>query len=389
MANIKKITKKNGTIVYREQIYLGTDCMTGKQVYTTISAPTKKELKQKREFKINEFKENGYTRHKSVSVKNYRELSELWLKNHKLEVKPQTYSQTVSELKTYLLPVFGDIRVEKITLPMVQVFVNKIANNPNLGSVSLKIILSINKRILKYAVNLQLITVNPADNIIVPKNKKNISQKKELKYFETNQLKQFKDYLDKLPNTFRNYYHKTLYDTLLATGLRIGEAVALEWSDIDLDNGYIDVNKTIVWSRMETNSPKSMAGYRKIPIDRNTVLMLRLYKARQHQCFIEHGYGGKMAEHVFSNGLHAYPSREGLQKTLTKHLKLAGLPYLTLHAFRHTHASLLLNAGISYKELQQRLGHSTLAMTMDTYSHLFDDTEKEAVNFFEKAMSNL
>lgn len=389
MANIKKITKKNGTTVYREQIYLGTDCMTGKQVYTTISAPTKKELKQKREFKINEFKENGYTRYKSVTVKNYRELSELWLKNHKLEVKPQTYSQTVSELKTYLLPVFGDIRVEKITLPMVQVFVNKIANNPNLGSVSLKIILSINKRILKYAVNLQLITVNPADNIIVPKNKKNISQKKELKYFETNQLKQFKDYLDKLPNTFRNYYHKTLYDTLLATGLRIGEAVALEWSDIDLDNGYIDVNKTIVWSRMETNSPKSMAGYRKIPIDRNTVLMLRLYKARQHQCFIEHGYGGKMAEHVFSNGLHAYPSREGLQKTLTKHLKLAGLPYLTLHAFRHTHASLLLNAGISYKELQQRLGHSTLAMTMDTYSHLFDDTEKEAVNFFEKAMSNL
>ncbi|WP_263604533.1 tyrosine-type recombinase/integrase [Streptococcus thermophilus] len=389
MANIKKITKKNGTIVYREQIYLGTDCMTGKQVYTTISAPTKKELKQKREFKINEFKENGYTRHKSVSVKNYRELSELWLKNHKLEVKPQTYSQTVSELKTHLLPVFGNIRVEKITLPMVQVFVNKIANNPNLGSVSLKIILSINKRILKYAVNLQLITVNPADNIIVPKNKKNISQKKELKYFEANQLKQFKDYLDKLPNTFRNYYHKTLYDTLLATGLRIGEAVALEWSDIDLDNGYIDVNKTLVWSRMETNSPKSMAGYRKIPIDRNTVLMLRLYKARQHQCFIEHGYGGKMAEHVFSNGLHAYPSREGLQKTLTKHLKLAGLPYLTLHAFRHTHASLLLNAGISYKELQQRLGHSTLAMTMDTYSHLFDDTEKEAVNFFEKAMSNL
>lgn len=389
MANIKKITKKNGTTVYREQIYLGTDCMTGKQVYTTISAPTKKELKQKREFKINEFKENGYTRQKSVSVKNYRELSELWLKNHKLEVKPQTYSQTVSELKTHLLPVFGNIRVEKITLPMVQVFVNKIANNPNLGSVSLKIILSINKRILKYAVNLQLITVNPADNIIVPKNKKNISQKKELKYFETNQLKQFKDYLDKLPNTFRNYYHKTLYDTLLATGLRIGEAVALEWSDIDLDNGYIDVNKTLVWSRMETNSPKSMAGYRKIPIDRNTVLMLRLYKARQHQCFIEHGYGGKMAEHVFSNGLHAYPSREGLQKTLTKHLKLAGLPYLTLHAFRHTHASLLLNAGISYKELQQRLGHSTLAMTMDTYSHLFDDTEKEAVNFFEKAMSNL
>lgn len=172
MANIKKITNKNGTTVYREQIYLGTDCMTGKQVYTTISAPTKKELKQKREFKINEFKDNGYTRTKSVTVKNYRELSQLWLENHKLEVKPQSYTQTVSELNNYILPVFGDMKVEKITLPMVQNFVNKLASSESLGRGSFRVVLSINKRILKYAVNLQLISVNPADNVIVPKVKK-------------------------------------------------------------------------------------------------------------------------------------------------------------------------------------------------------------------------
>lgn len=258
-----------------------------------------------------------------------------------------------------------------------------------MGRVSFRIILSINKRILKYAVNLQIINVNPADNVIVPKNKKNISKKKELKFFETSQLKQFKDYLDSLPNTFKNYYHKTLYLTLLSTGLRIGEAVALEWSDIDLDNGYIDVNKTVAFSRMETNSTKSEAGNRKISIDKNTVLMLRLYKARQYQCFMEHSYSSKMAKYVFSNGFNIYPNRTNLQLVLTKHLKQAGLPRFTFHAFRHTHASLLLNAGISYKELQHRLGHSTLAMTMDTYSHLSKEKEKEAVNFFEKAMANL
>ena len=388
MANIKKITKKNGTTVYREQIYLGTDCMTGKQVYTTVSAPTMKELKQKREFKINEFKNNGYTRIKSVTVKNYRELSQLWLENHKLEVKPQTYTQTVSELNNHILPVFGDMKIEKITLPMVQNFVNKLASSDNFGRVSFRIILSINKRILKYAVNLQLISVNPADNVIVPKIKKKES-KKQAKHFEDSQLKQFKDYLESLPNTFKDCYHKTLYLTLLATGLRIGEAVALEWSDIDLDNGCISVNKTLVFSRMETNAPKSDSGNRIISIDRNTVLMLRLYKARQHQCFTEHGYGAKMAEHVFSNGFSAYPSRTNLQHVLNQHLEKVGLPHFTFHAFRHTHASLLLNAGISYKELQHRLGHSTLAMTMDTYSHLSKEKEKEAVSFFEKAMANL
>lgn len=388
MANIKKITKKNGTTVYREQVYLGTDCMTGKQVYTTVSAPTMKELKQKREFKINEFKNNGYTRIKSVTVKNYRELSQLWLENHKLEVKPQTYTQTVSELNNHILPVFGDMKIEKITLPMVQNFVNKLASSDKFGRVSFRIILSINKRILKYAVNLQLISVNPADNVIVPKIKKKES-KKQAKHFEDSQLKQFKDYLESLPNTFKDCYHKTLYLTLLATGLRIGEAVALEWSDIDLDNGCIRVNKTLVFSRMETNAPKSDSGNRIISIDRNTVLMLRLYKARQHQCFTEHGYGAKMAEHVFSNGFGAYPSRTNLQHVLNQHLEKCGLPHFTFHAFRHTHASLLLNAGISYKELQHRLGHATLAMTMDTYSHLSKEKEKEAVSFFEKAMANL
>ena len=182
------ITKKNGTTVYREQIYLGTDCMTGKQVYTTISAPTKKELKNKREFKINEFKENGYTRYKSVTVKNYRELSELWLENYKLEVRPQSYRNTVNLLNKYLLPAFGDMKVERITLPMVQTFVNRLVNS---GLVSYKVVISINKRILKYAVNLQLISVNPADNVIVPKVKN--ARKEKIKY------KKFTQKIRKIP----------------------------------------------------------------------------------------------------------------------------------------------------------------------------------------------
>lgn len=96
-----------------------------------------------------------------------------------------------------------------------------------------------------------------------------------------------------------------------------------------------------------------------------------------------------MVNYVFSNGFNDYPTLSGLQRILTKHLEEAGLPRFTFHAFRHTHASLLLNAGISYKELQHRLGHATLAMTMDTYSHLSKEKEKEAVSFFEKAMANL
>ena len=77
------------------------------------------------------------------------------------------------------------------------------------------------------------------------------------------------------------------------------------------------------------------------------------------------------------------------QDSLDRRCKEIGIPRFTFHAFRHTHASLLLNAGISYKELQYRLGHANITMTLDIYSHLSRDKEKEAVAYFEKAISSL
>ena len=77
------------------------------------------------------------------------------------------------------------------------------------------------------------------------------------------------------------------------------------------------------------------------------------------------------------------------QSALDTRCKEAGIPRFTFHAFRHTHASLLLNAGISYKELQYRLGYANITMTLDIYSHLSRDKEKEAVAYFEKAISSL
>jgi integrase len=77
------------------------------------------------------------------------------------------------------------------------------------------------------------------------------------------------------------------------------------------------------------------------------------------------------------------------QHSLKRHQKACNVLHFTFHAFRHTHASLLLNAGISYKELQYRLGHTNISMTLDIYSHLSKEKEKEAVSYYEKALENL
>ena len=161
--------------------------------------------------------------------------------------------------------------------------------------------------------------------------------------------------------------------------------MALEWSDIDLDNAVVHVTKTL--NRMqEVNSPKSKSSYRDIDIDPKTVTILKQYKRRQTQ---EAWKIGQTEKVVFSDFIHEYPNNSTLFTRLKTHFKRAKVPNIGFHGFRHTHASLLLNAGMPYKELQHRLGHATLSMTMDTYSHLSKESAKKAVSFYETALGSL
>lgn len=112
--NIKEVIKKNGTKVYRSNVYLGVDSITGKKVKTTITGRTKKEVKTKAQQAQNDFKDNGSTVFKRVKVTTYKELAALWLENYQMTVKPQTLVSTRQFLKNHILPVFGDMQLDKI-----------------------------------------------------------------------------------------------------------------------------------------------------------------------------------------------------------------------------------------------------------------------------------
>jgi len=161
--------------------------------------------------------------------------------------------------------------------------------------------------------------------------------------------------------------------------------LALSWSDIDLDNSVVHITKTLN-CEMELNSPKSKAGYRDIDIDQQTATMLKRYQHKQTQ---EAWKLGRTETVVFSNFIKSYPSYKAVSGRLKSHFKRAGVNNIGFHGFRHTHASLLLNSGIPYKELQHRLGHSTLSMTMDTYSHLSKENAKKATSFYEQALKSI
>lgn len=374
--------KKDGTIMYRSQVYLGVDRITGKKARTSVSGRTKKELKNNIKLAKFEFQANGETLSKKVQVKTFKDLTDMWLVNYKLTLKPQSYNSTVSMLNKHILPYFGKMKLDKITSSDVQTFINSLSKK-TINYVNARSIIS---RILQHGVLLQLIQHNPARDIVLPRKQKKDSDK--VKFIEKDDLKKFLDYIEK--DKLRNYktnFNYVLYKLLLATGLRIGEACALEWSDIDLINGTINIDKTYSKSIRRLSTTKSKSGTRLISIDQATVNMLKLYQVRQRQFF--HEVGGKAPKVVFATPTRKYQNTAIRQDALDRRLKEIGCPRFTFHAFRHTHASLLLNTGISYKELQYRLGHATLAMTMDIYSHLSKDKEKEAVSYYEKAINSL
>ena len=386
--NITEYKKKNGTTVYRASVYLGVDKLTGKKARTTVTANTKKGVKIKAREAVNAFAANGYSVKEKPTITTYRELVALWWESYKNTIKPNSQQSMEGIVRLHILPVFGDYKLDKLTTPIIQQQVNKWADKANKGEkgayANYSFLNNINRRILQYGVTMQVIQHNPARDVIIPRKQQNKEHK--VKFFSNQELKQFLDYLEDLDqSSYENFFDYILYKTLLASGCRIGEALALEWSDIDLKKGTISISKTLN-RYQETNTPKSKAGLREIDIDKATVSLLKQYKKRQQ---VQSWQLGRSEGIVFTPFTTKYAYACLLRKRLQGHFKSAGVPDISFHGFRHTHATIMLYAGIEAKDLQYRLGHSNISMTLNTYVHATKEGAKKAVSIFEAAISNL
>lgn len=393
---INEITKKDGTVVYRTAVYLGVDSLTGKKVKTYVTAKTKKALKSLSDLKIAEFEKNGKTVvRKKVEFENFEALANAWLDDYLLTVKSNSQAMMRSYFKLYIIPALGDYKVEKITAPLLQSIVNGWAKRANTASLSkgrrptgscrdYKLLLNYIKRILDYGFQLGVIPSNPARLVVAPRLK--TRQKKKIKHLNDKQLKQFLDYLDNLEQTDKNIFSITLYKLLLDTGLRIGEALALNWSDIDYDSCIIHVDKTVDRLGKVQDSPKSESGIRDISVSNRTMLMLKQWQNRQRVLYRKSKTTTRI---VFASSVGKYIYANQMTSDINVHYKNAGINLTGFHAFRHTHASLLLNAGADYKEIQHRLGHAKISTTLDTYSHLAPDKAKETISIYEEALKKL
>ena len=375
---IKKYTTKNGETRYLFQTYLGIDPSTGKERRTTRRGfKTQKEAKQAERNLLINVEENGLPSNQSDGFRDptFEELASLWLENYKTTVKPSTFENVRSKVEKMTEEHFKEMKLKKITVAYCQKIVIELSKSYVLYNHYLSVI----NRIFKYAVLMDVLSSNPFDKVIKPKSRQ--TQRKG-NFLTKEELKEFL----KLAQTTTLSYFFPLVHLMSYTGLRQGEALALKWSDIDFENKKITVNKTAarIKEKQTLQTPKTKNSKRVISIDPATLSILKSWKKDQIKIYFKNGKhfeGDK--NFIFTNQRGEWVHIHNFIRYFKRFIADHKLKPITPHGLRHTHASLLFSAGVEPKNISDRLGHSTVQITLDLYTHI---TEEQRTDTVEKLL---
>ena len=174
---------------------------------------------------------------------------------------------------------------------------------------------------------------------------------------------------------------------LIYSGCRISEALALDWVDIDFENNQITIDKTLSQSKhgYKVSTPKTSTSSSKLALDEVTMKQLKKWHINQRKYMFTLGITDPTM--VFCGIYKELVTHQSIYSRLKTITRDADIPFLGIHVTRHTHASLLLESGASMKEVQDRLRHASIKMTMDIYSHLSQESKEKTVENFVKHLN--
>lgn len=376
---IKKYTTTKGETRYLFQTYLGIDPLTGKEKRTTRRGfKTQKEAKQAERNLLLDVEENGLPS-RNLKDPTFKSVAYLWFESYQTTVKATTAKNLKIKLDTIIKHHIQDLKINKMTV----VFCQRLTIDLSKEYILYHNYLSIIERVLKYAVSMDILRTNPFDKVIRPKSKQ--TRKKD-NHYTKKELSEFLTLAKEYSDAFHVFYH-----TIAFTGLRKGEALALKWNEIDLENKTITVNHTavILDGKQVLQSPKTKTSKRIIQIDDNTVKVLKSWRLQQKKDYLK---AGRVYSHdenfVFTNHAQRWTRLKSINNTLnTFYSHNQELKKITVHGFRHTHASLLFEAGVEAKAISDRLGHTNIQTTLDLYTHLNDTQRISTVNRFMDFMA--
>ncbi|SFL29691.1 Site-specific recombinase XerD [Bacillus sp. 5mfcol3.1] len=310
-----------------------------------------------------------------------------WLNEYKKgTVATNTFLSHQNNVEKHIIPYFKNILLKDFKPVLYQKFINSLADN-GYSRRTIEIVHGTMNNAMEKAIILEKIPKNPCIGVEI----KVKAKEPEVKFIESDRIADF------LREAYKyDYIYWIFYKALIETGMRKGEAAALQWTDIDLKEKTITINKSLDF-RLASKNPEMMFGDTKnynskrvITISEGLTSDLRFHQKYQNQnkIALNDCYYFEL-NLVFCRNDGNYIPKSSLFNSFSRILKKANLPSLPIHSLRHTHAVLQLEAGASMKYLQERLGHGSMQITADVYSHISKKLDQEAMTKFEEHMRNI
>jgi len=319
--------------------------------------------------------QQSYSAPTKASVREY--LTKEWLPAVKATIGPSTYNSYVQHVECHIAPHIGSVKLAKLTGSQVNALYANLAasgrkdGKSGLSAMTIHHVHACLHKACKDAVRWGHISRNPLDAADPPRKKGDGTR--EMQTWTKEQLKAFLE-------SVRDDRLSPLWHLIAMTGMRRGEAIGLRWQDVDLENARLSVRRALIPINRDVvvSEPKTAKGRRVIALDPGTVEVLKAQAARQLDEQKQWDDGLVDSGLVFTVACGAALDPESVSRYFRQAVKQSLLPRIRLHDLRHTHATLALQAGIHPKVVSERLGHATVSITLDTYSHAIPAMQEEA-----------
>lgn len=294
-----------------------------------------------------------------------------WLQDYAAaNTAPKTYRRYEQIVRLHLLPPLSNIPLAKLRPLYIQQVYAQVREKGFTARTALHCH-RVLREALQHALRWQLIARNPADSVEPPR-----PRRYEIAALGPDQVNRLLAAADGTP-------YGALVQLAAMTGLRQGELLGLRWQDVDLKGGVLRIRQTCQWLPRQgfiTRQPKTYRSARPVALSPASVERLRQHRVKQLEERLAAGSAYQDGDLVFANSFGAPIHPTNLRRAWLQIADRAGLGRLRFHDLRHAHASLLLQQGVHPKIVSERLGHSTVGITLDTYSHVLSSLQAQVAN---------
>ena len=312
-------------------------------------------------------------------------LTSRWLPTQRSQLRPSTFDSYERNLKLHVIPTIGRVPLQKLApedLDSLYARLLASGRRDGRGGLSVKTVRYVHliiHKALKDALRKGSVLRNVADAADPPK--LSSAKRPEIRVWEAHELRHFLSLIE--PHRLGGAFHVSSH-----TGMRRGELLGLRWMDVDVEAARLSVRQAIVSVAydLQLSDVKTSNGRRTIDLDAGTVAVLEMWRSRRDEEHRMIGTSRRADELVFSHADATPTHPDVFSQIFDRTVARSGLPVITLHDLRHTHATLLLKASVPIKVVSERLGHASPSFTMAVYQHVLPGMQAEAAARFAELL---